>query len=220
MVCLLAAAISVPPLARAQSQRRKTELKLKLPKPLFVGTPRNMKSANLEAPRKLHRRPPFLVPPGVRNVALGKKVTGSDTDPVIGELAMLTDGDKEGAEGSYVELGPGKQYVQIDLGKTHALYALVVWHFHNQPRIYRDIIVQCSDDPGFGRNVRTLFNNDHDNSAGMGAGKDKEYIETYEGRLIDARGARARYLRLYSNGSTVDGKNHYTEIEVYGLPLP
>ena len=219
-VCLLAATMLLPPVARAQTERRKAKLKLKLPKPQFVGTPKNMKSANLEAPRKTHRRPPFLVPPSVRNVALGKKVTGSDTDPVIGELAMLTDGDKEGEEGSYVELGPGKQYVQIDLGDTYALYAVVVWHFHNQPRIYRDIIVQCSDDPGFGKNVRTVFNNDHDNSAGMGIGKDKEYIETYQGRLIDPRGARGRYLRLCSNGSTAGDMNHYVEIEAYGLPAP
>ncbi len=218
MVCLLAATV-LPPAARAEARQRKVKLELKLPRPQFVGTPKDLKSANLEAARKTHKRPPFYVPAGVENVALGKKVTGSDMEPIIGELKMLTDGDKEGEEGSYVELGPGKQHVQIDLGAAYALYAIVVWHFHNQARVYRDIIVQCSHEAGFSENVRTLFNNDHDNSAGMGAGKDKEYIETNQGRLIDPKGVTGRYLRLYSSGSTAGDMNHYVEIEVHGLPV-
>ncbi len=229
VVGLLAATIPLLPPARARQQRReekaqtqegKVRLELQLPKPMFLGTPKNLKSANLEAPRKAQYRPPFYVPAGVTNVARGKKVTGSDAEAIIGELKMLTDGDKAGEEGSYVELAPGRQYVQIDLGATYALYAVVVWHFHNQPRVYRDVIVQCSHDPDFKENVRTIFNNDYDNSAGLGAGKDKEYIETYEGRLIDPKGAKGRYLRLYSNGSTAGDMNHYVEIEAYGLPDP
>ena len=65
----------------------------------------------------------------------------------------------------------------------------------------------------------TLFNNDHDNTLGLGAGRDREYIETYEGKLIDGRGARARYVRLWSNGNTSNDMNHYVEVEVYGLPV-
>jgi hypothetical protein len=38
-------------------------------------------------------------------------------EPIIGEVEQVTDGDKEGRDGSYVEFGPGKQYVQIDLEK-------------------------------------------------------------------------------------------------------
>ncbi len=217
MVCLLAAVL-LPPAVRGETKPRKVKLELKLPKAQFIGTPKNLKTANLEAPRKTHKRAPFYVPAGVKNVALGKKVTGSDMEPIIGELKMLADADKEGEEGSYVELGPGKQHVQIDLGATYALHAIVVWHFHNQARVYRDIIVQCSNDPAFSKNVRTIFNNDHDNSAGMGPGKDKEYIETNQGRLIDPKGVTGRYLRLYSNGSTAGDMNHYVEIEAYGLP--
>ena len=226
--CLLAAAVVLLLLARERFQRRrataqaqasKVRLDLELPKPQFVGTPKNLKTANLEAPRKAQKRPAFYVPEGLANVALGKKVTGSDMDPVVGQLEMLTDGDKEGEEGSYVELGPGAQYVQIDLGADCELYAVLVWHFHNQPRVYRDVIVQCSPGDDFSKDVRTIFNNDHDNSAGLGVGKDKEYIETYEGRLIDPKGARGRYLRLYSSGSTAGDMNHYIEIEAYGRPV-
>ena len=39
------------------------ELKLKLPKPMFIGTPTNIKSPNLEAVTG-KPRPPFYVPKG------------------------------------------------------------------------------------------------------------------------------------------------------------
>ncbi|MEP0846123.1 MAG: hypothetical protein HRF50_04785 [Phycisphaerae bacterium] len=194
------------------------EIPLKLPKPAFKGTPKNAPPGlNLEEPRK-GPRPPFLAPKGCENVAIGKKVTSSDMEPIIGELKLVTDGDKEAKEGRYVELGPGTQWVQIDLGAAYAIHAVMVWHFHNNARVYKDVVVQAADDADFIKNVRTLFNNDHDNSSGLGLGNEKEYWETYEGKLIDAKGVVARYLRLYSKGNTEDDQNHYTEVEVYGLP--
>ena len=51
---------------------------------------------------------------------------------------------------------------------------------------------------------------------GFGLGRDKEYIDSHEGLLIDAQGAAARYLRLGGNGNTENDLNHCTEIEVYG----
>ena len=69
------------------------------------------------------------------------------------------------------------------------------------------------------KNVRTLFNNDTDNSAGLGAGTDMHYVETNKGELIDAKGVKARYVRLYSNGNNNNDLNHYIEVEVYGRPL-
>ena len=89
------------------------------------------------------------------------------------------------ADGSYVELGPLVQHVTVDLGKTCELYAIVLWHYHKQPRVYIDVVVQLSNDPDFIKDVKTVFNNDIDNSAGLGVGTDKHYVETYEGKLID-----------------------------------
>ena len=192
-------------------------LPLELPKPLFVGTPTPIQVPNLEKPR-LGKRPDFLAPAGTVNLAKGKSVTSSDDFPVIGELGFVTDGDKTGVDGSFVELGPGVQWVQIDLGASATLHAIVLWHFHAQARVYHDVVVQVADDPEFKRGVRTLFNNDTDNAAGLGAGKDQAYVETYEGKLVDAHGAKARYVRLSSNGNTTDELNHYVEVEVYGEP--
>jgi hypothetical protein len=192
-------------------------LPLELPKPMFKGTPVPAKVPNLRKPLG-GPRPPLMVPKGVVNISKGKSVTASDDFPVIGELEMITDGDKSGADGSFVELGPMVQWAQIDLGSPHELYAIVVWHFHSQARVYNDVIVQVADDKEFKTNVRTLFNNDIDNSSELGAGKDTSYIETSEGELVPAKGEKAQFVRCYSNGSTADEMNHYVEIEVFGLP--
>ena len=195
----------------------KIPLQSKLPKPLFAGTPAPFKVANLEKPRK-GKRPAFMVPAGTINLAAGKTVTSSDDWPVIGELEFVTDGDKEGEEGYYVELGPELQQIQIDLQNPAAIYAILIWHYHGQPRVYHDIITQISNDPKFETEVHTVYNNDHDNSARFGVGRDKAYIETYEGRLIKVDGITGRYVRLYSNGNTTDAMNHYIEVEVFGQP--
>lgn len=216
-VCAIALAAGMVLAAGVSGQEPgKEELKLKLPKPMFVGTPTNIKSPNLEVTGK--SRGPFYVPVGTKLLSMKKTVTSSDMNPVIGDLDMVTDGEKSGAEGYFIELGPGKQWLQIDLGASYALHAILAWHFHSQPRVYRDVIVQVSDDKNFAKNVTTVFNNDHDNTAKLGAGKDKEYIEVAEGRLFDPKGAKGRYVRLYSNGNTTNDLNHYVEVEVYGTP--
>jgi hypothetical protein len=212
LTCLLAAALA--PIAAQQATE---ELKLKLPKPMFIGTPTNIKSPNLEAVTGKSRGP-FMVPAGTRLLSLKRPVTSSDPAPVIGELDMVNDGEKEGGDGYFIELGPGKQWMQIDLGAPYALHAILVWHYHSQARVYRDVIVQVCDNKDFVKGVQTVFNNDHDNSSGLGVGKDKEYIEVAEGRLFDPKGIKGRYVRMYSNGNTTNDLNHYVEIEVYGTP--
>ena len=217
LVCTLVTVAMLAPVASGQAPD-KEELKLQLPKPMFIGTPTNIKSPNLEV---ITGRPrgPFMVPTGTKLLSLKRPVQSSDRQPVIGELEMLTDGEKEGGDGYFVELGPGRQWVQIDLGASYALHAILAWHYHSQARVYRDVVVQVSDDKDFVKGVVTVFNNDHDNTSGLGVGKDKEYIEVAEGRLFDPKGAKGRYVRLYSNGNTANDLNHYVEIEVYGTPL-
>ena len=202
---------------RSQQDPNKEELKLQLPKPMFVGTPRNIKTPNLEVVTGKPRAP-FFVAKGTKLLSLKKAVTSSDMQPVIGELSFVTDGEKAGEDGYFVELGPGKQWVQIDLGASSTIAAVLVWHYHSQARVYRDVVVQIADDKDFLKGVTTIYNNDHDNTSGLGIGKDKEYIETNEGRLIDAKGAKGRYVRLYSSGNTSNDMNHYVEVEVYGSP--
>jgi len=216
-MCSLLVAVTLAPLVARQAAEQ-VELKLQLPKPMFIGTPTNIKSPNLEVITGKPRGP-FMVPTGTKLLSLKRPVKSSDMQPVIGEIEMVTDGDKEGGDGYFIELGPGKQWVQIDLGASYALHAILAWHYHSQARVYRDVVVQVSDDKDFLKGVQTIFNNDHDNTSGLGLGKDKEYIEVAEGRLFDPKGAKGRYVRLYSNGNTTNDLNHYVEVEVYGTPL-
>jgi len=212
--CSVAIALFATAAATAQD---KVVLKTELPKPLFLGTPVPINVPNIE-PKIEGDRPDFLVPAGTTNLALGKTVTSSDTNPITGTLDLITDGDKEGDEGSWVELGSGKQWVQIDLEKEADIYALMLWHYHSQERVYFDVVAQVSDDPKFESGVTTIYNNDSANELGLGVGKDRPYIETYRGKLIDAKGVKGRYVRLYSKGNTTNKLNHYIEVEVFGKP--
>jgi hypothetical protein len=206
-------------LALLLSQLPKVEpLPIVLPHPLFEGTPEPPNVPNLEKPLG-KPRPPFLAPAGAVNVARGKAVSASDSEPVIGNLEMITDGVKTGMDGSFVEMKPGVQSVVVDLEAKHTIYAVLLWHYHKEARVYDDVIVQVADDPDFIGNVQTLFNNDSDNAAGFGIGKDRRYVETSEGKLIDAKGVESRYVRLISNGSDKTKANHYVEVEVYGRPV-
>lgn len=193
-------------------------IEIKLPYPMFVGTPKDFDVPNLEDPLG-KPRPPFLAPAGTLNLALDRMVGCSDNEPVVGDSYLITDGDKEAYDGSIIELNAGKQYITIDLEKTCEIYAILIWHFHMKAVVYKDIIVQVSGDPDFVIGVETLFNNDHDNSSGLGVGKDLHYVETHEGKLVDGQGVRGQFVRLFSNGNTLNNFNHYIEVEVYGIPL-
>lgn len=202
----------------ALAQDKLAPIIIELPKAMFVGTPQNIRVPNLEKPLG-KPRPPFLAPEGTTNLALGKGVTSTDDYPIIGELEMITDGDKDAADGSYVELGPFVQHVTVDLEQPSEIFAVVVWHFHKQPLVYFDIIVQIAADTSFTENVVTIYNNDLDNSAEQGVGTDNHYVETAEGRLVDAKGNIGQFVRLYSKGNTANDLNHYIEVEVYGRPV-
>jgi hypothetical protein len=211
--------VKQPELPAQQPAPDKVQLTIELPKPQFIGTPKDIASSNLETPRNGKPRPAIEVPAGCDQViSKGCKVTSSDPEPIIGELSCVTDGDKEHDAATYVELGPGTQWVQIDLGQERVIFAACVWHYHGEARVYRDVVCQISNDPAFVSGVTTVFNNDHDNSSGLGAGGDKEYIETYEGRPFAVNGLKGRYVRFYSRGNTSNEMNHYTEVEVYGRP--
>jgi hypothetical protein len=194
-----------------------TPMPIELPVPAFRGTPVPLNEPNVEKPSG-KPRPAFLAPRGTVNLARGKSATSSDAAPTAGELDFVTDGRKEASDFCLFEMRPGTQWVQIDLGARATIYGVLIWHNHAEARVYRDVIVQLSDDPDF-LEAYTVFNNDNDNSSGQGAGRQAGYVETSEGKLIDGKGAVGRYLRVYSKGNHVDPKNHYTEIEVFGRPI-
>ena len=215
IACVVGSAL---PAVAADAAGDKEALKIELPEAYFGGTPLPYDSPNLE-PEDYKDRPPFMAPKGATLVSKDKPVTASVKTPDLGELKMLVDGDKNYAKNSVIELPEGQQWVQIDLQAPHEIYAVLVWHYYEGKRVYFKVIVQVSNDPEFKTGATTLYNSDYDNSAGLGVGKDKEYIENNKGRLIDAKGVTGRYVRSYTNGNSSDDKNHYVEIEVFGKPV-
>ena len=200
-----------------------------LPEAKFAGTPAVVPEGTTVDKKTLgKKRNPKFVNKDVRVLSIDKPLTALDDAPLMGDMEYITDGDKDAGDGSYVELEADLMWIQIDLEKEYDLHLIQVWHFHSQPRIYHDVVVQISSDPEFKKNVITVYNNDHDNSAKLGKGTAREYFESNEGKMIDCRvdvkgkqpaGQKARYVRLYSNGSTADDQNHYTEVVVFGKDL-
>jgi hypothetical protein len=190
-------------------------LKLKLPAPIFSGTPKQAPAGVVVDPPNT-KPPVIMVPPDARNIAPKARLSSSDRNATTAALAKMTDGDKEAEDDSVVLLHKGLQWVQFDFGKSEEIFAIAIWHAHDTAKIYRSVIVQVADDGDFTENVRTLFNNDTDNRSGLGAGTDRQYFESFQGKTVDAKGAKARYVRLYSHGSTDSAMNEYTEVEIYG----
>lgn len=149
------------------------------------------------------------------NVALGKTFTSGS---FINNAARLTDGLANNKE-QYAGLDQGLQRMSIDLGASYNVSRIKMWRYFDG-RQYRDVIVQLSNTPDFSSGVTTVFNNDANNSAGQGTGTDAEYAETSAGKEIAFTPVQARYVRFWSNGSSVNVWNHYVEAEVYGISLP
>ncbi|MFI3291501.1 MAG: discoidin domain-containing protein [Opitutales bacterium] len=204
-------ALAIATVAFAQDTK---VLTLEIPTVQIVGTPAPIKLDNLDSKSQ---NPTPTVPADVTNIAKGKTVTSSDDFPLIGELELVTDGDKDASEGYYVELMDGVQWIQIDLAKESEIFAVAMWMYHSQARAYKDVVVQISNDAEFKTGVETIFNADHDNTIKLGAGKDKAWVQSNEGKLVALeKPLKAQYLRIYSNGNTANDTNHYIEVEVFG----
>ncbi len=215
--CLLTAACAAVFLVSSLRAEDTEPLALNLPLHTLKGTPADLPvGPNIEPPSD-KAPPPVLVPKGVKNVAVRKPVTSS-VRPFLGELHQITDEKKEAFDDDCVEMKKGVQWVQVDLGEPFAIQAIAMWHDHRYVQSTRDVVLQVSDDPEFKSGVTTLYNNDTDNSSGLGVGTDREYFEMEFGRVVVCKGVKARYVRGYTRGSSQTALNCWQEIEVYALP--
>lgn len=158
------------------------------------------------------------------NLALGVLPT-VDGPVAPGDEALFqfaTDGSVENQENpapgkdplGYLNIHDGFAWVVFDLGASYDLTSAKMWHYYPDGRIYRDLIIQISDDPTFQTGVETVFNNDKDNSLGFGAGADDEYAESKEGKLVTFE-AKGRYVRTSLNGSNKNGGGQLVEFQVF-----
>ena len=204
---------------RAVAAEELVPLELKLPAEAFKGTPKDLPEGMVVEPLSDKPRPALMVPPGCVNLVEGLIPSCTDSNASQAKLVKITDGNKGAYEEHIALLRKGVQSVTFDLKNPAEIYAIVIWHAHDASKVYRSVVVQIADDAGFTKNVRTLFNNDTENLAGQGAGTDRQYFESYEGKLIAAKGAKAQFVRMFSRGSTESALNEYTEVEVWGKPV-
>ncbi len=196
-----------------------------MPAPFFIGTePQEwaLERAELASQGKFDLGDPpktFLASEPCSLLSLGCKVTTSDPEPFIGTPGMLTDGELETGDGYWLELMPGPQWVQLDLGAPCRLEAIWTWRKADGYSIFRDVIVAVSNDVRF-VDARVLWNSDYQDIHGFGRGKDVLIRETPYGHVVAAAGQQARYVRLYSNGRKFDDMNYYIEVQVHGNRMP
>lgn len=198
--------------------QEKEALQLQLPAPTLKGTPEQLPTGNNIEANSDKPPTPLQIAKGAKNVAFGKKVTTSVHPFSETQAEALTDGKKEAFDYDTIEMKKGTQWAQVDLGESYKIEAIAIWHDHRYVQVMHDVIVQVSDDPEFKTGVTTLFNNDTDNSSGLGVGTDREYFERHYGRVIDGKGTKARYVRGYTKGSHLSALNCWQEIEVYAVP--
>lgn len=151
------------------------------------------------------------------NLALGKGITSSAP---FTNTTRITDGLTQTDSFSDSYPHNGLQWVQLDLEKEYNVDNVNLWHYFGDTRQYKDVIVQLSTTDDFSSNVTTVFNNDQNNSASQGIGTDDEYTETSEGKELTFDPVKARYIRLWSNGSNKNGSNHYVDVQIYGEEIP
>ena len=134
----------------------KVAIKFELPAPHSSGTPKEVKSDNLEPdPGPGKYRAPIMVP-----VGFDKKLTTEETkvttseEAVTGENEYVVDGDKTPDATCMLQLPGGLQWVQLDLGAEKTVSAVCVWHDQGDDRVYKDVIVQLSNDEKFAKEQR------------------------------------------------------------------
>lgn len=154
---------------------------------------------------------------GLTNVALGQSVTFSGS--TAQSPAFANDGLANNTN-NWVGLNTaGTGWMQIDLGSKKTVSQIKLWQYFGNGRTYHDVVVQLSNDPNFSAaQTVTVFNNDADDSVGLGQGTDAEYAETASGRTIHVDDVRARYVRFWANGSTTNNYNSWVEAQVFESP--
>lgn len=179
-----------------------------------------------------------------RNLARGAKVEAKWTEDGTsaekgrdGAMNKAVDGNHSStAGGSYAEFGRDNQdkssYMQVDLGAVYDLTGMHMWRYwYGGNREYKNTLIVTSQDADFGEKDKDssddviVFNGDKDNVHKFGVGKEGAYKETDKGHSFTVpAGTKARYVRVYMNGSIDNGSagttNHVVEFEVKGRNLP
>ena len=140
------------------------------------------------------------------NLALGKPVTASFSEPSAGSLDLVTDGKINGHLGH----GDGDgEWVQVDLGTVEEIGLVRIWHYWRDGRAYCGNRLAVSAGGEFAGEETVVFDS---RTGGM-------YPETEQGQLFVFEPVRARYIRNWLVDNTANPSRQWVEIEAYA-PLP
>lgn len=173
------------------------------------------------------------------NLAQGKPVsavgpTRGRTEAVCekggdGAMSLAVDGASNSSDGGkYAEFGKDNDdascYMQIDLQDKYLVNDVKLWRYWKDEtnRQYKNTLVVASEDAEFDKDKDTIiWNGDKENVHGFGKGSEEAYTETSQGHSFPApEGTKARYIRVYMNGSNKGTTNHVIECQVNGHDLP
>ncbi len=135
-------------------------------------------------------------------------------------FSNINDGNK--SSNSYLELtdtasGTNEsRYIEIDLGDCYDLSRLNMFRYYKDSRMYGATVILLSETIDFQQPVM-IYNSDTRNVHGFGAGNDRKYIETYNGKEIVFDTTSAQYIRVYVYGRDGATTDHFVELEVYGV---
>lgn len=142
------------------------------------------------------------------NAALNKAVTSNGTAGG-GALSNVTNGNLARGDYALISTSDGPKYVQVDLADSYDIVGVNIrsdWGSDaGSYRYGHDYVVQLAADAAFTTGVTTIFNNDADNTLGLGAGEDPLYIEPADGAGLHIpleTPVAARYVRYWANGHT------------------
>jgi hypothetical protein len=160
------------------------------------------------------RKDRVIVAEGCRLLSHRCKVTVSDPDP-MGDPSQVTDGIRSSqSDDNLLNLALGRQWVLIDLGARREIHCVWLWLRDWAWVAHRNVIVQITDDPN--QQGTIVLNNDHDGSEGFGRGTDPEWQDINTGRPVTFPPVTGRYVRVRTNGRTIDDVNVFAEVAVYG----
>jgi len=135
------------------------------------------------------------------NLALGKPVTVNGDE---GNAHLLTDGKLE--SDPYIN---GATEAMVDLEDEVNINTIKLWHYWADGRTYQNNKIAVSTSQDFAGEETVVFDTD---------GGDEEYAESAEGKTITFVTIRARYIKGWIGGSSVNEWSHWVELQVFFDP--
>lgn len=159
------------------------------------------------------------------NVSSGVTATfgtpGGSYPGTVSNVAYLTDGSTTSGTTIVGNTGYPIANVQLDFGsfKDVSMFKMF-FQASSHLYTYKDLAIQVPETADF-YNAFTIYNNDEDNSIGLGYGEDEEFIATPKGTTIMMAPKKARYVHFgvggYESGDGAASPLTYIkELEVYG----